>query len=82
MGNITESIVTILTAVVGVAILAVLVSRKSNTAGVITAGGAAFGNALGIAVSPVTGAGVSGLTGLGGGLNIGGMGGGINQFLN
>ncbi len=53
MNNITETIVTIATAIVGVAILAVLVSRNSNSAGVIQAAGSAFSNALGVAVSPV-----------------------------
>lgn len=65
MGNLTEALVTIATAIVGVAILSVIVSKKSNTAGVITAGAAAFGNSLGIAVSPVTGASVTGLSGIG-----------------
>jgi hypothetical protein len=49
------SIVSILTAVVGVAILATIVSKNSNTAGVLTAGGSAFSNILGTALSPVTG---------------------------
>lgn len=56
MNQITESIVTILTAVIGVAILAVLVSRKSATTSVLQAGGNAFSQILGVAVSPVTGA--------------------------
>lgn len=59
MSNITETVVTIATAIVGVAILAVIVSRKSNTAGVIQAAGSAFGNALGVAVSPVSGSNVN-----------------------
>lgn len=42
-------------AIVGVASLAVVVSRNANTVGVITASGNAFTNALGVAVSPVTG---------------------------
>lgn len=49
------SLVSIATAIVGVAILAVLVSKNANTAGVISAAGSAFGNDLGVAVSPVTG---------------------------
>lgn len=49
-----ESIVTIAVAITGVALLAVLVSKKSNTAAVIQAAGSAFGNSLGVAVSPVT----------------------------
>lgn len=55
MGNIGEQVVTIATAIIGVAILAVLVSRRANTANVITAAGSAFSTALGVAVSPVTG---------------------------
>lgn len=55
MSQMTETVVTIATAIVGVALLALIVSRRSNTAGVIQAAGSAFGNALGVAVSPVTG---------------------------
>lgn len=50
-----EKIATIAVAVVGVAILAVIFSKNSNTAGVIKAGGNAFSEALRAAVSPVTG---------------------------
>jgi hypothetical protein len=45
--------VTILTAVIGVAILAVLVSKKADTANVLNAGGNAFASILKTAVSPV-----------------------------
>lgn len=55
MGNIGEQIVTVATAIIGLAIIAVLVSRNANTSGVISAAGAAFTSALGTAVSPVTG---------------------------
>ena len=55
MGSMTEAIVTIATAIVGIAFLAVLVSQKSNTTGVIQAFGSAFVNGLGIAEAPVTG---------------------------
>lgn len=58
MNQITETVVTIATAIVGVALLALIVSRRSNTAGVIQAAGSAFSNALGVATSPVTGASV------------------------
>lgn len=51
-----ESIVTIATAIVGVAILAVLVSKKSNTSSVIQSAASGFSNALGVAVSPISGA--------------------------
>lgn len=50
---------TILTLVVGVAIVAVLVSKQANTAAVLTSGGTAFGNILKQAVSPVSGSGLS-----------------------
>lgn len=53
--QLVTSVVTVLTAIVGVAIIAVLVSRNANTAGVIGAGGNAFSGALGVALSPVTG---------------------------
>lgn len=64
-----SSIVTIAVAIVGVAILAVLVSRNSNTAGVINAGGNAFSRALSVAVSPVAGG--LGTMGVTGGFSIG-----------
>ncbi len=56
MNDITQAIVTILTAIVGVALLAVLVSRNSNTSQVIGATGSAFAQSLGAATAPVTGA--------------------------
>jgi hypothetical protein len=55
MSQLTEAVVTILTAVIGVAILSVLVSKQSNTTGVVSAFGSAFSSILGTAVSPVTG---------------------------
>lgn len=68
MNKITEAVVTILTAIIGVAILAVLVSRRSNTAGVMTAGGNAFASMLGAATGPVTGGGgMTSMPGLGSG---------------
>jgi hypothetical protein len=56
MSNITEMLVTVLMGIIGVAILAVIVSKNSNTAGVIQASASGFGNALDVAISPVTGA--------------------------
>jgi hypothetical protein len=47
--------VTVLLAIVGVAIIAVLVSNNANTSGVISAGSSAFSSSLGAALSPVTG---------------------------
>jgi hypothetical protein len=53
-----EKLVTIAVAIVGVATLAVLVSRNANTAGVIKAGGGAFAEALRAATGPVSGGGL------------------------
>lgn len=53
------SIVTVLTAIIGVAIIAVLVSQKAQTSSVIQSAGSAFANDLSAAVAPVTGASVS-----------------------
>lgn len=75
MNQVTETVVTIATAIIGVAILAVIVSRKSNTVGVIQAFGSAFGNTLGVAISPVTGSAVTpNLQYPGGGFAIGTLG--------
>lgn len=50
-----EPIVTIVAGIIGVALVAVLVSQKANTSGVFAAAGGAFSNAISAAVSPVTG---------------------------
>ncbi len=42
-------------AIVGVATLAVIVSKNSNTANVVGASGSAFSQALSTALSPITG---------------------------
>jgi hypothetical protein len=52
-----EKLVTIAVAITGVATLALLVSKRANTAGVIGAAGKAFSQSLAVAVSPVTGGG-------------------------
>jgi hypothetical protein len=70
--NLISSIVTVLTAIIGVAIIAVLVSRNAQTAGVITSAGQAFANDLSAAVAPVTGATAQINTG-GGGFGLGGF---------
>lgn len=57
-----EKVVTIAVAIVGVATLAVLVSRNANTAGVIRASGSAFAEALRAATGPVSGGGMNGFT--------------------
>jgi hypothetical protein len=50
-----DGIVQIALAIVGIAILAVLVSRNAQTPQVIGAAGKAFAQDIGAAVSPVTG---------------------------
>lgn len=47
-------IISVLTAIVGVAIIAVLVSSKSQTSSVITSAGKAFSGIVGAAVNPVS----------------------------
>lgn len=54
--SLISSVTSVLLAIVGVAIIAVLVSKNANTSGVITSGGSAFSQSLGTALSPVTGA--------------------------
>lgn len=53
MDDMVKALVTIVTAVIGVAIVATLVSKKSNTGGVLTAGGNAFSGILNAALSPI-----------------------------
>lgn len=67
------AVVSIATAIVGVALVSVIVSKNANTSGVLSAAGSAFSMDLGTAVSPVTGGGVGSsgfqlpsFTGLGG----------------
>lgn len=55
MNNAVGQIVTVLTAIVGVAILAVLVSKNAQTPAVIKEFGNAFSNSLRAATGPVTG---------------------------
>lgn len=71
MSEMWSTIVTIATAIVGLAILAVLVSNSANTAGVLKAATGGFAQDLSAAVSPVTGGGLGGFsfTGGGGGYN-------------
>jgi hypothetical protein len=59
-------VVAIVTAIIGVAIIAVLVSKSSDTSNVLSAGGNAFANILKTAVSPVSGGGGLGSSSLSG----------------
>lgn len=53
--HLITSVVWVIMAIIGVSIVAVLVSKKSNTAGVISASGSEFSCILGTAVSPLLG---------------------------
>lgn len=69
--QVIAAVVTVLTALIGVALIATLVSKNANTAGVLGAGGSSFATALGAATGPVSGGfgfgGLSGLSFTGGG---------------
>lgn len=52
--DLISAIVSILTAVIGVAIIALLVSPRASTAGVIQSAGSAFNAIVGQAVQPVS----------------------------
>jgi hypothetical protein len=52
-------VVTVATAIVGVAIIAVLVGSNAQTSNVVTSAGNAFSGALKAAEAPVTGGGIS-----------------------
>lgn len=69
MNDLTNAVVSIALAIVGVAFLAVLVSKNANTSGVIGAGGNAFSQALAAAEAPITGMGFQGNTQFGPGYN-------------
>lgn len=58
-----DGIISVALAIVGIAIVAVLVSRNSNTAGVINAASRGLATAIGSAVAPVTGGVGVGLSG-------------------
>lgn len=55
MNGALGEIVTIITAIVGVALVATLVSKNAQTSQVIGASTSGLGYLLGVAVSPVTG---------------------------
>lgn len=58
-----SGLITVATAIIGVAIIATLVSRNANTAGVIASAGNALSQGLTAATAPVTSAGGFGFTG-------------------
>lgn len=55
MSDLTHGFVSIALALVGLGVLAVLVSRNANTTGVLSSGGNAFANVLQAAEAPVLG---------------------------
>jgi PRD1 phage membrane DNA delivery len=55
MNALVEAATTIALAIVGLAIISVLVSRNAQTPQVIQASASGFANSLGVAESPVTG---------------------------
>lgn len=55
MGEIGKDVTTIALAIVGVAVLAILVSRNANTSGVLNSASSAYNSALATAEGPVTG---------------------------
>jgi hypothetical protein len=60
MSKIGEQLTVIALAIIGVAIVAVIVSQNANTSGVIGALGNAFNRGLGAALSPVVAPGLQG----------------------
>lgn len=59
MNSFVEAGTTVALAVIGLAIVSVLVSKNANTTGVIQAGASGLANNIGVAMSPVTGSSVS-----------------------
>lgn len=53
--DLLHSVAAIVAGITGVAIIAVLVSRNSNTSGVISSAGNAYSSSLAVALSPITG---------------------------
>lgn len=60
MGNFMKEVGVIASAIVGLAIIATLVSRQAQTGNVIASAGDAFSSALRAAVSPLSGGGFTG----------------------
>jgi hypothetical protein len=65
MNQLVNSMTVLLSAVIGVAILSVLVSKNANTTGVISSASSGFEGILGAAEGPVTGSSLGAGTGLG-----------------
>ncbi len=73
-GDAVRAIFALASAIIGLAVLAVVLSTRSNTAGVIGAAGNALSAVIGAATSPISGATVQTST------NTGGLLGGASQL--
>ena len=56
MGNFAPAVVAVIAGIIGLAIVAVIVSKNAQTPAVITGAGQALSSIIGAAVAPVTGA--------------------------
>lgn len=63
MGGFTTSLVTVLTAITGIALLAVLVSKNAQTPAVLNSFWGGFGNSITAATAPVTGTAAANISG-------------------
>lgn len=57
MNDVVSGVITVITGIIGVAILAVILSQKAQTVGVISAAGKAFAGSLQAATNPYSGGG-------------------------
>jgi hypothetical protein len=55
MGNVSASVVSVIASIIGLAIVAVLVSQKAQTSQVLQGAGSALSKVIAAAVGPVTG---------------------------
>jgi preprotein translocase subunit SecD len=55
MGNVSAAVVAVISGIIGLAIVAVLVSKQAQTPTVISSTGTALSQIIGAAVGPVTG---------------------------
>lgn len=53
MGEFGKTLITIVTAIIGVAIISVIVSQRANTAGVIQSASSGFAKILNAALAPI-----------------------------
>lgn len=68
MSDTVTALVSVLTALIGLAALSVILSKNANTTGVIQAGSTGFSGLLTAATAPVSGGGLGTLPSLGNGM--------------